>query len=606
MQKIELLAPARDLACGLAAINCGADAVYIGAPQFGARAKAGNSLADIEQLVYYAHQYWARIYITLNTLLYDHELPEAIDLVHRLYQIGVDALIIQDVGLLEADLPPIPLIASTQMHNDSAAKVRFLEQAGFQRVILARELNREQIADIRRQTSVELEFFIHGALCVCFSGQCYLSYALGGRSGNRGDCAQPCRKLYRLTDATGKTIMDYRYALSLKDLNLSESLADLIDAGITSFKIEGRLKDLAYVTNVVSFYRQQLDAVLAAGNLARQSSGSVNFDFTPNVNKTFNRGYTTYFLHDPMNRPGSMTTPKMVGELLGTITAVSQNSIMLAGDVDLAAGDGICFFDDTGALQGTVINKVVSREFFPNNRNGLVKGRSLYRNYDHRFHSQVMKSRVVRKIDVTMTLTETASGVSLLVQDEDGNSAQTSLAMAKDAADNPELALATIQKQLMKTGNTIFRCDNVAINLPAVHFIPVATLNALRRSALEKLTEVRRANRPRLQRVQPSKEFLYPEKKLSYLGNVLNRSAEAFYRRHGVEEIEPAAESGLTMAGRRVMRTRYCILNQLGLCRRHTNPPLPEPLFLVDEEGRQLELRFDCAGCAMEIYFRSK
>jgi putative protease len=329
MKKLELLAPAKDMECGIAAITCGADAVYIGAERFSARDKAYNSLGDIETLVKYAHKYWARIYVALNTLLKDEELPEAVELIERLYAIGVDALIIQDYGLLEEKLPPIPLFASTQLNNRTPEKIMFLEKAGFQRVILARELDLEQIRNIRAKTTVDLECFVHGALCVAYSGQCYLSYALGGRSGNRGNCAQPCRKKYSLYDEAGNLLAKDQYLLSLKDLNLSAHLKELAEAGITSFKIEGRLKDVSYIKNIVSFYRQELDKIIDNKKYSTAASGSSKVTFIPDPAKTFNRGFTEYFLQGRNKDLKSLNTPKSIGEYLGKVAAVEGRRFKL-------------------------------------------------------------------------------------------------------------------------------------------------------------------------------------------------------------------------------------------------------------------------------------
>jgi collagenase-like PrtC family protease len=603
-QRIELLAPARDLACGMAAINCGADAVYIGAPRFGARANAGNSLPDIETLVGYAHTYWAKVYITLNTLLRDDELPDALRLISQLYDMGVDGLIVQDVGLLECDLPPLPLIASTQMHNATPARVAFLEQVGFQRAILARELDLEQIAAIRRQTGLELECFVHGALCVSYSGQCYLSYALGGRSGNRGECAQPCRRCYSLVDGAGSPLVRDRYLLSLRDLNLSAHLAELLAAGITSFKIEGRLKDEAYVTNVVSFYRRRLDRVLQAGGWARSSSGESRIDFKPDVAKTFNRGYTTYYLHGRAEPPGAPDTPKMVGEAVGLILAVDGAAVELEGDILLRAGDGLCFFDETHTLRGTTLNAVRGRTLVPDKVEGMRKGTLLYRNHDHAFLSRLQKARAERRIPVRLRLEETADGFALLATDADGNAATGVLTAEKVVAEQPGRALAAVEQQLAKMGDTAFVCAGLEVAWSQACFLPFSALNALRRDALEKLAAVRAQNRPVLRRAAVKNSVPYPERQLTFLGNVLNRQAAAFYRRHGVLDIAPAAEAGMDMRGERVMRTRYCIKHQLGLCvRDQDRPPLHEPLYLVDEEGRRYRLRFDCAACEMEVVF---
>ena len=597
---VELLAPARDLECGLAAIDCGADAVYIGAPRFGAREAAGNSLAMIAALVRHAHQYWARVYATLNTLLRDDELPSARRLAWQLHDIGIDGLIVQDVGLLEGDLPPLPLIASTQMHNHTPERLAFLERVGFRRAILARELELGQIRAIRQAAPrLELECFVHGALCVCYSGQCYLSYALGGRSGNRGECAQPCRKAYTLVDAEGRVIESPRHLLSLRDLNLSGQLPELLAAGVGAFKIEGRLKDRTYVANVVAHYRERLDDALRSAGARRCSSGTSRPGFTPHLAKTFNRGFTTYFLRGRGDAVGSIQTPKMVGESIGPVASVGRRDFTLPPGPELHPGDGLCFFDAQGQLRGTAVNAVRGATVTPDRMEGIQPGTVIHRNHDHQFLSQVAKCRPQRRISVKMTL----DARGLAAADEDGNRAQAPLSAAAQPARDPERALETIQRQLAKTGDTQFECSGVSVELQPVPFLPVSTLNALRRAALDRLRAVREANRPRwLGGIVPN-DSPFPEPELSYLGNVLNRQAEAFYRRHGVTRIEPAAESGLDLRGRQLMTTRYCLKHQLGLCPRLCDPePLAEPLSLLDEEGHRLELRFECADCQMEIY----
>lgn len=609
MIEIELLAPARDLECGVAAIDCGADAVYIGATRFGARAQAGNPLADIEALARYAHRYWARVYVTVNTLLYDHELPDAVRLIHELYQAGVDALIVQDVGLLECDLPPLPLIASTQMHNDTPAKVAFLEQVGFRRVILARELSLEQIRAIRQQTTIELEAFVHGALCVSYSGQCYMSYAIGGRSGNRGECAQPCRRRYSLVDREGTALASDRHLLSLRDLNLSSHLADLIGAGVSSFKIEGRLKDKAYVMNVVSAYRQQLDQVLQATGLRKSSSGQSQVDFAPDLAKTFNRGYTTHFIRGRSTPPGSIDTPKMTGEYVGKVVAVGRRAFRLDTQAPLHNGDGLCFFDpEPGApgatLRGTVVNGVRGEAISVDRIDGIKEGTAIYRNHDHVFLGHLEDSRPVRKIAVRLTLAEAPDGVSLAAVDEDGNSAMGTLDCDKERAHDAQQMLANLHRQLGKMGDTEFVCQELQVTWPEVYFLPFSALNELRRRTLAQLAEVRAQNRPVLACGTVTNGATYPQRQLTYLGNVLNQQAAAFYRRHGVTDIEPAAESGLDMQGRQVMRTRYCIRHQLGFCDgQGPTSALEEPLYLVDEEGHRHRLHFDCEKCEMTIFY---
>lgn len=602
MTPIELLAPAKDLACGIAAINAGADAVYIGATRFGAREAAGNTLDDIAQLLHHAHLYWAKVYVTINTLLHDEEIPQAVRLIGQLHALGIDGLIIQDLGLLECDLPPIPLIASTQMHNSSPAKVAFLEEVGFQRAILARELDLAQIGEIRRNTKLELECFIHGALCVCYSGQCYLSYALGGRSGNRGQCAQPCRKTYSLVDADGSTLISDKHLLSLRDLNLTTELGSLLDVGVTSFKIEGRLKDQAYVTNVVSHYRAQLDEAMATRGLRKSSSGDSHAGFTPHPDKTFNRGYTTYFLRGRSEPVGSIDTPKMVGETIGRVAAIRGRGCILDTSPPLHRGDGICWFLPSGELAGSTVNDVHDANVLPDKIDGLAVGSVIYRNHDHAFLADVAAHPPVREIAMTMKLRETPTGLLLVARDGDGNRAEARVRCAKEPAKQPEAVLATIRKQLQKCGGTAFSCTGVEVAFARPCFVPVAILNALRREVLEGLAAARRANHPLKQSKVTRNTIPYPEKILDFRGNVLNNQARTFYRRHGVETIEPAAESGVDLRGRAIMTTRYCLKHQLGLCSKDGQPIRHhEPLSLVDSEGHRLTLRMDCARCGMDV-----
>jgi collagenase-like PrtC family protease len=383
---IELLAPAKDLESGRAAINHGADAVYVGAPKFGARSAAGNSLDDIAKLIQYAHRYWAKVYVALNTILFDDELDEAQTIIRSISEAGADALIIQDMGLLELDLPPLPLFASTQTHNYSLKKIQFLEKVGFQRIILARELSLKQLKEIRANTRVELELFIHGALCVSFSGQCYMSQAIQGRSANRGVCAQMCRLPYTLTDNLGQVLENEKYLLSLKDLNLSEYLRDLIDTGISSFKIEGRLKDINYVKNITAFYRQRIDEILETdSSLSSASSGRTIAEFQPDPSRTFNRGFTDHFFRRRNKDILSSQTPKSVGACLGTVGKIRRDHFLLETTEALHNGDGICFFDQQELLCGTNINKVEINKIYPSELKGIEEGTMIYRNYDHQF-----------------------------------------------------------------------------------------------------------------------------------------------------------------------------------------------------------------------------
>ncbi len=601
-RKIELQAPAKDVATAIAAIQCGADAVYIGAPRFGAREAAANSIEAVSQVVEFAHPYYVRVYVALNTLLYDKELPVAEKMIHRLYEIGADGLIIQDTGLLELDLPPIPLIASTQMNNATPEKVKFLEDVGFSRVILARELTLEQIREIRRRTTIELECFIHGALCVGASGQCYMSYSIGGRSGNRGVCAQPCRRLYTLKDKSGDVIVKERYLLSLKDLNLSEHLEELIDAGVCAFKIEGRLKETPYVANTVGFYRQKLDAILAEKGLQKSSSGRVQLNFTPDLYKTFNRGYTDYGITGRCKEMGSVDTPKSIGEFVGIAAKVDKNGFLLDGNIELHNGDGICFFDAQNNLAGTTVNGVEGRKIRPQKIDGIREGMKIYRNYDHEFNKLLEKNPAQRKIAVSLVLCDTADGAAVIAKDSDGNEATVGVKTEKKIAQKKNAAKETIAAQLQKLGDTIFETAGVNIETGRIYFFPVSTLNKLRREVVRELLEVREMNRPSKQGGAVRNAVPYPEKQLSYLGNVLNDKAQAFYHRHGVETMEPAAESGLDLRGRVVMTTKQCLRRQLGLCERKGTKNTAETMILEDENGRQFNIEFYCGVCGMTIY----
>jgi len=604
--KIELLAPAKDGPTARAAILCGADAVYLGADRFGAREAAGNAMSVVREVVDFAHQYYARVYVTLNTLLHDRELPAARKMAHQLYDLGVDALIIQDVGLLELDLPPLPLIASTQMHNATVEKVKFWEDVGFSRVILARELTLEQIRQIRSRTYIELECFIHGALCVGASGQCYLSYALGGRSGNRGQCAQPCRRLHSLQDQRGKVLAEHRHLLSLKDLNLSEHLEELIDAGITSLKIEGRLKDIPYVANTVGFYRQKLDSILSRKGLERGSSGSVRLGFQPNPVKTFNRGFTDYGLAGKFSSVAALDTPKSIGEYVGTVARVEESAFVLEGAHDLHNADGICFLDRQRNLAGTVVNGIDGRRVYPQKMSGIYARQEIYRNLDHAFSRRFAGRIAERKIRLSMLLEESAQGLILCGVDEDGNRARVEIVGERQPARKKEAARQTILTQLTRLGHTIFDCSEVQLRTTDTYFLAVSRLNAAKRELIEQILRTRQANRPRRTGGMPKNAVPYPEKHLTYLGNALNEKACAFYRRHGVQSIAPAAESGLDLSGQVVMTTRYCLRRELGLCQREGSEPA-EPLLLVDEDGRQLELRFRCGPCCgMEVFLGRK
>ena len=605
MTKIELLSPAKDASTAIAAITCGADAVYIGPEKFGARQAAGNTLDDIRKTIEYAHQYYAKVYATMNTILLDDEIAHAQRLIAQLYDTGIDGIIIQDAGLLEIDLPPVPIIASTQMNIDTAAKAEFFASLGLTRIILPRELSLAEIADIRSRCDIELEAFVHGAICVGQSGKCYMSYAMGSRSGNRGDCAQPCRKTYRLEDKNGKEICSDAYLLSIRDMNRSQCLSEMIDAGITSFKIEGRLKSIPYAANITAYYRRAIDEVIAAKNntteekkkYVKASSGTVRLDFEPDPHRSFNRGFTTYNIFGRQEKNGTPETPKSIGQPVGIITRVSKNFAEIDGNVDLNNGDGICFFSRDGGLAGTVINRVEGKKIFPQDTTGLYSGCKVYRNNDHQFNKLLNRVPAQRKISIEMELAETDCGISLTAVDEDGVTATAQIPCGKEPARNVEAAQQALHKNLGKLGNTVFECSRLTISLSNVYFLTVAQINALRRELIENLLQRRNEQRPARQAAIVRNDLPYPEKKLDYAGNAANRKAERFYRRHGVGDIQPAAEAGTDLTGRVVMRTRYCIRKQLDICRRNN----ADDLYLCDENGNRFRVVFDCSRCGMNI-----
>ncbi|HCY36376.1 MAG: collagenase-like protease [Candidatus Margulisiibacteriota bacterium] len=607
MEKIELLAPARNLECAIAAIKCGADAVYIGAQRFSARKSAANTLEDIAALVLYAHKYWSKVYVTINTILTDAELSDAHNLIKELYAIGTDAVIIQDMGLLELDLPPIPLFASTQCNNVTIEKIQFLEKVGFSRVILARELSLDQIKEIRAHTTIKLESFVHGALCVSYSGQCYLSCAIGGRSGNRGQCAQPCRKMYSLIDATGKELAAKKHLLSLKDYNASDYLEELLAAGITSFKIEGRLKDVGYTKNIVRYYREKIDGFLDNKHYKKASSGTSQANFVPAPSKTFNRGYTDYFLKGRTTAIHSPDTPKSIGEYIGKVCDLRRNSIIIDSDKKLHNGDGICFFDDNGQLGGTLITRVEDPQVMPQSMSDIKIGTAIYRNADIEFENILKSAKIERKINVSFTLKEKDTQLQLSVIDEDGTEAAYAIEMPVSVAQNPQVIQQKIKEQLQKLGDTIFRATEIDLGIDPRTFIPISAINEMRRQVISQLILARETAYPVITEQRKPNNVPYPEKSLDYRGNVFNESANTFYIRHGVEQIDPAAETGIPMAGKRVMTTKLCLKYQLGLCSKQGNKVnYEEPLFLVDEMKKKYQLHFNCERCEMELYFSER
>lgn len=603
---IELLAPAKNLECGIEAINHGADAVYIGAPRFGARAAAGNSLADIEALVQYAHLYNVRIYVTVNTILRDDELKETEAMIWDLYRVGVDALIVQDMGLTQLNLPPIPLHASTQMDNRTVEKVRFLADAGFRQVVLARELSVNEISRIHAACpDTLLEVFIHGALCVSYSGQCYVSEACFGRSANRGECAQFCRLQFDMTDADGKVIEKGKHLLSLKDMNQSDNLEELLDAGASSLKIEGRLKDVSYVKNVTAYYRQKLDALFKRRKeYVRASSGSVKLAFRPQLDKSFSRGFTDYFAHG--RNPGifSFNTPKSLGEEVGTVKEIRGNYLTVAGVKAFSNGDGLCYLDAQGRLQGFRVNRVENNKLFPQEMPRIKPKTVLYRNFDQEFDRIMQKKSAERKLVVDVSLAENNFGFTLTMCDEDGNSVSMALSKTKELARTPQHD--NLINQLGKLGSTPFVPRNIEVDLSENWFIPSSELAELRRATVEKLLALRRINYHRELWRMPETEHPYPQKELTYLGNVMNKEAAAFYQKHGVEKIAPAFEVEHP-EGAALMFCKHCLRYSMGWCPVHhkVKSPYREPYYLVSGDGKKFRLQFDCKNCQMKVYSES-
>jgi putative protease len=604
--RIELLAPAKSAEVGIQAIYHGADAVYIGGPKFGARLAAGNSLADIESLVKVAHCYYAKVYVALNTILTDAELEETRALICQLYQAGVDALIIQDMGITQLDLPPISLHASTQMDNRTPQKVKFLEDSGFDQVVLARELSFDEIRAISSQTSVRLEAFVHGALCVSYSGQCYLSAALCGRSANRGACAQLCRLPYTLRDAEGRTIAAHQHLLSLRDMNLSEHLRELLDAGVSSLKIEGRLKDEAYVKNVTAFYRQKLDAVLESDNpYNRTSSGRSSYTFVPCLEKSFNRGFTEYFTHGRQD-VGSFVTPKSQGEPVGRVSSIGAKCLTVDTSKTLHNGDGFCFVNDRGEFLGFKANRVEGKTIYPLNMPVIEVGTQLNRNYDAAFEKELSKPTAERKIDVRLRFVQTADGFRLEAEDEDHCQVVLPITADADEAKNAERALDTIRTQLSKTGNTPFSVSEVDISLDHPCFFPASQLADWRRQLVQNLTDKRESCRRCEKHPFEQTSHTYIYKELDYRGNVHNQLARAFYARHGVESISSSYENGEVRDVVNLMTCRHCIRFSLGLCSKNGKSDYKEPFFLEDSNGDRLQLRFDCARCEMVVLGKKK
>ena len=629
MSEIELLAPAKNLDCAKAAITHGADAVYIGGPSFGARAAAGNSFDDLEQLVHMAHPYHAKVFVTLNTILTDKELEEAEQQIWRYYNMGIDALIVQDMGILKLDLPPIALHASTQMDNRTPEKVIFLQNAGFQRVVLARELSLQQIQEIRQACDVELEAFVHGALCVSYSGRCYMSYAACGRSANRGECAQFCRLPYTLVDADGNTIVRDRHLLSLKDMDRSEWLLPMIQAGVMSFKIEGRLKDVAYVKNITAYYRRRIDAVLEGHPEYKPASiGKTILFFDPDPERTFHRDKTPYFIDGERTDMVQLATPKSTGTFVGQVQSVSYDSLVYSGEKELHNGDGLCFVNVQGKFDGFRVNKVEGRRVFWNEPvEGISVGDKLYRNYDIQFEKMLAGKSAERRIDLDFKLLEKeGQHLVLLATDEAGTSVELSIHEDRQAAEKPGQALQNLQAQLSKLGNTFYQARNVEVKTKQVYFFPNSVIAGWRRQSIAMLMNMQRVVETcHGASLQNNSEMQNPIEAV----NVMNAKARDFYQEQGFGRIEDAYEKidtphdvetrhGTSLHHEPVllMTCKYCIRHALGACPKeskgnkkcgghvetcHGASLQNEPWYL--KTGRHtFRLSFDCAKCEMRIY----
>jgi putative protease len=524
-----------------------------------------------------------------------------------LYEIGVDALIIQDMAILEMELPPIVLHASTQANNRDPKHVKFLKDAGIQRVVLARELNLDQIKDIKEATDVELEFFVSGALCVSFSGNCYMSVAGGERSANRGSCAQNCRLPYQLIDGTGETLIANSHLLSIKDLDLSDQLPSLIDAGITSFKIEGRLKDIVYVKNNTSYLRQRLDEFLANNdNYQKSSSGRIFYNFDPKMDRSFNRGYTDYFVNQRKERIGSWESPKSKGQYIGKVLEVKDKGYIIENADMLNNGDGLYFINEEGEADGVQINIVLNNMIFPNNYKQISVGTEIYRNSDAAFNKLVEREdSTIRKIGVQLHLNETHEGFELTVIDEDGHQSQVNFDAEKEVAKNGDSMLESIKKNLSKTGNTPFIVDDIEITFSENWFLPISKINEVRRTVLDNLITIRVRDYHREEFQITKTDHPYPVKELDFMYNVSNKMARAFYERHGVTEIEKAFELQWDPGKSRVMTTKYCVKYELGKCPKYQKDTMGEkvvePLMLKHGEN-EYKLKFNCKPCEMEIW----
>ncbi|NDJ57728.1 U32 family peptidase [Enterobacteriaceae bacterium 4M9] len=616
---LELLSPARDTAIAREAILHGADAVYIGGPGFGARHNAGNSLQDIAELVPFAHRFGAKVFVTLNTILHDDELEPARRLIHDIYNVGVDALIVQDMGILELDIPPIDLHASTQCDIRSVEKAQFLSQAGFSQIVLARELDLQQIRAIHDTTDATIEFFIHGALCVAYSGQCYISHAQTGRSANRGDCSQACRLPFTLKDDQGRVVAFEKHLLSMKDNNQTANLAALVDAGVRSFKIEGRYKDMSYVKNITAWYRQQLDALLEdRSDLHPASHGRTQHFFAPSPDKTFHRGSTDYFVNGRQGDIGAFDSPTFVGLPVGELVKVGPDWIDVQSNEEMANGDGLNAMvkRDVVGFRVNVAEKTGNGRWrlWPNELpEGLRKLRlphPLSRNLDHRWQQALLKHSSERRIDVKLELGGWEEQLILTATSEDGVSVTHTLDGQFNAANDAQKGREALETGLAKLGQTIYRASHVQLTLPEMYFVPNGQLNQLRRETIDMLDAARVAAYSRVTRkAESTPPPVWPESHLTFLANVYNDKARQFWQRHGVELIDAAYEAHEEKDDVPVMITKHCLRFAFNLCPKQAKGNIKSwratPMQLVHQD-EVLTLKFDCRPCEMHVIGKMK
>ena len=619
--KLELLSPAKNIDIAKQAILHGADAVYIGGPHFGARHNAGNSVSDIAELVEFAHRFYAKVFVTLNTILHDNELEMAQQLIWQLYDAGVDALIVQDMGILAMDIPPIDLHASTQMDIRTPEKAKFLSDVGFSQIVLARELNLTEIANIHQQIDANIEFFIHGALCVAFSGQCYISHAQTGRSANRGDCSQACRLPFTLKDDQGRVVAYEKHLLSMKDNNQSENLIELIQAGVRSFKIEGRYKDLSYVKNITAFYRKKLDEILEkSDDFVSASSGRTQHSFTPDPNRTFHRGATDYFVRGRQANIGAFDSPKFIGLPIGEMTKVTNQTIDIKSEKVLTNGDGLNVLvkREIIGFRADKVEKVANNHYrvFPNELpkvfHSLKLPYQINRNLDHNWQQVLLKESSSRRIGVAFELINQSNVVQLIATSEEGCSVKIALKGEFELAEQSVKALKNIKDSLSKLGQTIYYLTNLEVNLTEIFFIPSSQLNQLRRDIIDKLTLERLTHYQRkLRKPQAEPAPIYPEEQLSFLANIYNHKAREFYTQHGVKLIESAFEAHEVKDDAPLMITKHCLRFAFNLCPKQAKgiqgvKTKVTPMKLIQNHNEELILKFNCKACEMQVWGKIK